>query len=193
MSSPMHTQPLDGIAIRRYRPADVPVLFAAARESIPDIYPWMEWCHPAYAIEDSAGWVMSRDDAWNGGTDYSFAICDAATGAFLGGVGLNQINRLHRFANLGYWVRTACTGRGIAAAAARLTARFAFDELALSRVEIVVALRNVRSQRVADKARATREGLLRRRLVLHGEPHDAVMYSLIPDDLRVHGIRPLDT
>lgn len=176
----MCTELFNSVTGRRYRPEDITVLFAAARESIAQIYPWMEWCHPGYAVEDSTGWVMSREEAWDRGTDYSFAICDAATGAFLGGVGLNQINRLHRFANLGYWVRTSCTGRGIAAAATRLTARFAFEDRGLYRVEIVASVHNVRSQRVAEKAGAMREGMLRNRLLLHGEPHDAVMFSLIP-------------
>ena len=36
---------------------------------------------------------------------------------FLGGCGINHISRVHRFGNLGYWVRTSATGRGIAVSA----------------------------------------------------------------------------
>jgi ribosomal-protein-serine acetyltransferase len=179
----MHIEVPGHVTIRAYQREDIASLFTAARESIADIYPWMEWCHPDYSIEESAAWVMSRDEVRNSGIDFSFAICDGVTGTFLGGVGLNQLNRLHRFANLGYWVRTSCTGRGIAAAATVLAARFGFDELGLTRVEIVASVRNRRSQRVAEKAGATREGVLRHRLLLHGIPHDAVLYSLLPDDV----------
>lgn len=28
--------------------------------------------------------------------------------------GINQINRTHKVANLGYWVRTSCVQRGVA-------------------------------------------------------------------------------
>ncbi len=66
--------------------------------------------------------------------------------------------------------------------AVRLLARFGFEELGLGRIEIVAAVGNKASQRVAEKAGAHREGVLRRRLCLHDEYHDAVMYSLIPDD-----------
>ena len=68
-------------------------------------------------------------------------------------------------------------------AAVRLTAEFGFRELGLHRVEIVAAVGNDASQRAAQKAGATREGVLRNRIVLRGEVLDAVMFSLIPQDL----------
>jgi RimJ/RimL family protein N-acetyltransferase len=37
----------------------------------------------------------------------------------------------------------------------------------------------MRSQRVALKLGALREGVLRNRLVVHGQAHDAVVFSLI--------------
>ena len=86
--------------------------------------------------------VMARAEAWKNEDEYSFAVVDAKTGMFLGGVGLNQVNRVHQLCNLGYWVRTSCTGRGIASAAARLAARFGLEELKLQRIEIVVATGN---------------------------------------------------
>jgi hypothetical protein len=37
---------------------------------------------------------------------------------------------------------------------------------------------------VAEEAGAGREGVLRNRLILGGQVHDAVMHSLVPEDLR---------
>src|SRR5712691_5832046 len=84
----------------------------------------------------------------------------------------------HRFGNLGYWVRTSATGRGVARAAVRQLADFAFRNTELVRLEIVCAVGNQRSQRVAERAGAVREGVLRDRLLLHGQAVDAIMYSL---------------
>jgi RimJ/RimL family protein N-acetyltransferase len=94
---------------------------------------------------------------------------------------VNQVNKANRFANLGYWVRTSATGRGVAPAAVRLVADEVFRQTDLVRLEIVVALGNVRSQRVAEKVGAMREGVLRRRLAIPGGAADAVMYSLLRD------------
>ena len=71
----------------------------------------------------------------------------------------------------------------MATSATFLLARFGFDELKLNRIEIVVAIENKPSQRVAEKAGATQEGVLRKRLVVRDRVYDAVMYSLIPEDI----------
>jgi RimJ/RimL family protein N-acetyltransferase len=78
-------------------------------------------------------------------------------------------------------VRSSNTGRGVASAAVRLAARFAFDGLRLKRLELVIAEGNHSSIRVAEKVRAHREGNLKSRLWLLGKPSDAVMYSLVAE------------
>ena len=79
--------------------------------------------------------------------------------------------------------RTSAAGRGVATRAARLAARFAFEQLGLNRIEIVAAVGNIPSQRVAEKASARREGVLRNRLLINGESLDAVLFSLVPEDV----------
>jgi len=181
----MRTNLSDGtIALRKYRRSDIPLLYAAARESAGGEFTrWMPWCHEAYTAEESTAFVLTRAEAWAREEEYDFAIVDPKTRGFLGGVGLNQFNPNHQFANLGYWVRSSAMGRGIAPAAALLAARFGFEELGLERVEIVIAVENGRSHRVAEKIGATREGILRNRLAIADRRDDAVMYSLIPGDL----------
>lgn len=181
----MQTDFSDGrIGIRTYRSEDVPLLYAAVHESIGDLSQWMPWCGTGYSVDDSMAYVATRDAEFARGEHYSFVACDLSNGAFLGSVGLNFVNRIHNFANLGYWVRSGRTRQGIATAATRLIAQFAFQELKFSRLEIVVAAENISSLRVAEKAGARCEGRLRNRLMLHGRAQDAVMHSLVPEDLR---------
>src|SRR5258706_5127008 len=171
------------ILIRPFREEDAGALYEAVRESISEVSPWLPWCHQNYSIEESRELIGSRELASQGGEWYSFGIFETDSGRFLGGVGINFINRVHQMANLGYWVRTSAAGRGVATAAACLAARFAFEQLGLQRIEIVAAVANVPSQRVAEKAGATREGVLRNRLLINGESLDAVLFSLVPEDL----------
>jgi ribosomal-protein-serine acetyltransferase len=63
-----------------------------------------------------------------------------------------------------------------------LLAAFGMERAGLTRIEIMAAAGNLASQRVAEKAGARREGVLRNRYLLHGKLHDAVLYSLIPGD-----------
>jgi RimJ/RimL family protein N-acetyltransferase len=169
------------ISIRPYTPADADDLFAAARESIPDVHRWLPWCHPGYTIDEARAWLELQDVAFATGAAHEFAIL-GPTGRYAGGCGVNLIVPGERRANLGYWVRSSEMGKGVAVAAVRLVAAWAFQHTALERLEIIAAVGNTRSQRVAQKAGAVREGVLRRRLLLHGEFHDAVGYSIVRGD-----------
>ena len=171
------------ILLRPHNLGDIQLQNEAVCESIPEISAWMEWCHPGYSIEESRTWVNSRDMAWENGTDYDFAIIDPKDGRYLGACGLNSFKIRDKIANLGYWVRTTRTRQGIATAATRLLARFGFDELKLNRIEIVVATGNRASQLVAEKSGATREGVARSRFLVGDKILDAVMFSLIPQDI----------
>jgi RimJ/RimL family protein N-acetyltransferase len=164
--------------LRSYAATDAEALYEAARESVAEVYPWLDWCHRDYSLAEAAEWARSRAGLADSGKEYNFVIA-GSDGRFLGGCGLNQINRVHMFANLGYWVRTSATGRGVATEAVRQLGQSAFRQTDLVRLEIVCAVGNERSQRVAERAGAHREGVLRHRLIVHGKPVDAVMYSLV--------------
>ena len=163
--------------IRLYQPGDAEHLHAAARESVAEVFPWLGWCHPQYSIDEAREWVSAQEALAKQGSEYAFGIW--SEGRYLGGCGINQISKANRFANLGYWVRSSAMGRGVAPAAARLVAEHAFRETDLIRLEIVCAVGNLRSQRVAEKVGAVREGVLRNRLLLPSGPSDAVMFSLV--------------
>jgi RimJ/RimL family protein N-acetyltransferase len=60
-----------------------------------------------------------------------------------------------------------------------LAVEWAFANTEIERIEVVAALKNGRSQRVAEKAGALREGIARSRLLLQGQFHDAAIYSFI--------------
>jgi ribosomal-protein-serine acetyltransferase len=164
--------------IRLYDPGDAGDLQAAVVESAVEVGLWMSWAHPRYSLEDAQQWILMQQELTRQGLAYEFAV-RSDTGAFLGGCGVNQVNKANRFANMGYWIRTSAMGRGVAPAAARLVAEHVFRSTDLNRLEIVCALGNVRSQRVAEKLGAVREGVLRKRLLIPSGASDAVMFSLV--------------
>ena len=169
--------------LRPYRLSDANHLYEAVHESITECSVWMPWCHADYSIGEAQSWLESRLEAWENGLEYEFVIADSKDSSYLGACFLNLINRENRSANLGYWVRTSRTRQGVATTAALLSARFGLRELKLNRIGILVATGNKASQRVAEKIGATREGVLRNRLVIHDKVYDAVVFSLIPQDL----------
>ncbi|MGZ4691380.1 MAG: GNAT family N-acetyltransferase [Acidimicrobiia bacterium] len=171
----------DGVVeLRSPRRGDAADLHEAVRESLPELVRWMAWAHPGYSEIDTGEWVRRAGRAFADGLEFQFVVRDAGEGTVLGTVGLNAIDRLNRWANLGYWVRTSRVGRGYVTRSARLVAGFGFGELALGRIEILAAVDNRRSQAVAERLGALREGTLRRRLRVGDEVQDAAVFSLVP-------------
>jgi ribosomal-protein-serine acetyltransferase len=155
-------------------------LHAAAMESITTVGRWMPWCHSARTMDDGVTWLRDCQANWDSGAAYEFTVF-ASSGEYLGAAGLNQFNRVHNFANLGYWVRESRQRQGIAVEAATLLADFGFRSVGLSRIEIIVAEENHPSRRVAEKMGAEYEGIARNRLLIRGTPISAAVYSLVPN------------
>jgi RimJ/RimL family protein N-acetyltransferase len=63
-----------------------------------------------------------------------------------------------------------------------LAARFAFEKAKLIRAEIVIAVGNEKSKRVAEKIGAHYEGIMLNRMTVGTKIYDAHMFSLLPSD-----------
>ncbi len=166
------------IRLEPYSLWHVELLYVAAVESQAELFPFLPRCHPGYHVDEARLYVHSQIENFQAGTSFEFAIM-SEDGTYLGGCGLNRLDASYRRANLGYWVRSSVTGKGIATAAVQELAGWAWAHSNLNRLEIVVTIENLASCRVAEKAGAEFEGTARCRLMLHEEPHDARIFSLV--------------
>lgn len=158
--------------------ADAGALAAAVQASLAEVSAWMDWCGPGYDPASAASWIEATLAARERGEAFEFLMVDAG-GDVLGCCGLNGVDAVNRRANLGYWVRSDVTKRGVARAAVRQLLDFAFTVTALERLEILVAVGNAPSLAVAAAIGANREGLQERRLRIHGVFHDAVSFAVL--------------
>jgi RimJ/RimL family protein N-acetyltransferase len=115
------------------------------------------------------------------------AVADRDSGELAGTIGLFRADWIVGSAEVGYGVRPAWRGRGVATEALRLISGWALRDCGLYRVELRTDLGNTASMRVAGKAGFRREGVLRGvEIGPHGH-YDQVVFSLIAPDL---GERP---
>ena len=174
------------ISIRPFQISDTLQVFQAIQESLAEVSPWLPDLNAELTLDEIREYIEAQPQLRSERKAYNFVITGPQEESILGSCGLTQINWQHRFANLYYWVRSSQTQRGVATDATQSLARFGFKQLGLERIEIVMAVSNSASIRVAEKAGASREGRLRHRISLYGKVHDAFMYSLIPSDLGFH-------
>jgi RimJ/RimL family protein N-acetyltransferase len=87
---------------------------------------------------------------------------------------------------LGYVLQRSLWGRGVVPEALRAVAAEVWRDERTWRLQALVHVDNVASQRVMEKCGLLREGVLRRRFVmpqLGDEPQDCALYAQVRDDL----------
>lgn len=174
--------------LRPTEPADEPAIAAALRD--PGIGRWNTGVSIARAPESerAAMWLRVREQGWASGAAANFAILDATTGAFLGSVGVRDINRLPDQALAGYWTVPEARGQGIAPQALEAVARWAFAPhpsggLGLHRITLDHALENTGSCRVAEKAGFRLEGTMRGSFLAFDEQrYDSHLHARLATD-----------
>ena len=162
----------EAIVLRPLEDGDAPALVFAIG-SDPDLDRWTRIPFP-YTEDDAREFIRSTEES-------AFAILDRGSEELLGGIGVRAYDEA--VVEIGYWVKADARGRGVATRALLLISRFAFDELGAARVQLRTEPDNVASQRVAEKVGFIREGVLRSLLDYKGRRRDAVMFSLLREDL----------
>jgi ribosomal-protein-alanine N-acetyltransferase len=113
---------------------------------------------------------------------YGFGIF-MRRGGFVGEVSLGSVQRgPFQSAFVGYWIAHDHAGTGLVPEGVAVVLRYAFDELALHRVEAAIVPRNLRSRRVAEKLGLREEGTSARFLQIRGVWEDHVRYAITAED-----------
>lgn len=167
--------------LRPFRASDEAQFVMAVRESMPTLGVWMPWARTDYSVCDAQEWFARCKFMMEEGSAYDVGVFSPDGREFYGGVAINQIREEDNLGNLGYWIRQSKQHQGLASGAATMMACHGFHALGLTRLEIVAAEANLASRAVAVKIGAEFECIARNRLILHGRPVAAAVYSLVPE------------
>jgi len=125
-------------------------------------------------------WIARYEQGRAEGTSEAFAIVE--DGRFLGVALAPHIEPEDQEAELGYIVAREARGRGVATEALRRLTRWAFDELGMQRLVLIIESANAPSVRVAERSGYQLEGVLRSTHLKQGRRIDALQYSRLPTD-----------
>lgn len=180
------------ILLRPPRAADYAAWSSLREASRAYLQPW----EPAWPDDDLGRAAFRRRLSVYGrerdlGNAWPFFIFDAEGRTLLGAITLSNVRRgVAETATLGYWVGEGFAGRGVATAAVRACADFAFRSLKLHRVEASCLPANAASRRVLEKSGFRMEGLAKAYLKINGVWADHLLFGLLPEDLERGGDVP---
>ncbi|HET9323574.1 MAG TPA: GNAT family protein [Gaiellaceae bacterium] len=136
-----------------------------------------------YTRSDAEEYLVLCRMGWRDGSMFNFAV--VVDRRPVGSIGVRMVEPDQGVAETGYWMAPEARGRGSCTRALRLVSRWALEERGLHRLQLRADEENGASNKVAENAGFTREGVLRssRYNARLGRRVDFVMYSLLPDEL----------
>jgi [ribosomal protein S5]-alanine N-acetyltransferase len=115
------------------------------------------------------------------GSGYGFGMF--VGGRFAGEINLASVQRgPYQNAYVGYWIDQAMAGHSYTPEAFIVLCRFAFEDLALHRLQASIIPRNTASRRVAEKLSLRNEGTAERYLEINGVWEDHVRYAITSEE-----------
>lgn len=126
-------------------------------------------------------WISTHQQAFKNEQNVTFAIELRAEVLLIGAIGLT-INRIHRWAELGYWIGKPYWNQGFGTEAAKEVVKYGFEELKLNRIQARHMANNPASGRVMEKIGMSLEGTLRQSIRRFGSFEDYVMYSILQNE-----------
>jgi [ribosomal protein S5]-alanine N-acetyltransferase len=163
------------VRLRRLTVADAPGLY----EAYGDAGSMRFWNAPpsrdVAETEDRIRRSTSVDATWYA----AWAVLAKRDDAFIGMVNYHARQTWNRRLAVGWILAPRFEGQGYMAEAMHALLRHCFDGLQTHRVEAEIEPDNLRSTRLAERLGFRREGLLRDRLCVAGEPRSIWMYALL--------------
>lgn len=157
-------------------------LYTALRD--PQVWRWVSAQQPS-SIDEMRDLLQTTAllDA-DAGTRLPYTIRSVKSGNIVGTTSLYGYSRKNHRAKLGYtWIGKPHWGTAVNVESKLLILTFAFSELGLNRVGVMIDAANERSQAAIEKLGAIREGLLRRHAYRpDGSIRDTAVYGITDQD-----------
>ncbi len=165
------------ILLEQIRINDAETIFRAIDQNRSHLGRWLPFVEITKEIKDSESFINKiiavRDETFN--EVYTIWY----KGDFAGIIGFNNTDRVNEKTEIGYWLISEMTGKGIITRSCRLLIQLAFEKMGMNRITIRCAIGNIPSAKIPSGLNFTFEGIER-----NGERHkdqflDLKVFSLL--------------
>lgn len=173
------------LVLQRFTRKDSTTLDDAIRSSLPELNQWLPWARMDYTPSDTHAFIRESIQAWKEERAWDYSIrTQEEPRRHIGNISFWTVSKLGKIAEIGYWVRSDETKRGVCTEAVNALLAETFNSLGYHKVVLRIAVGNDASDRVAEKLGFTREGVLREELLIRGNWVDHSLWSLLDREYR---------
>jgi ribosomal-protein-serine acetyltransferase len=172
----------DEIKLRLYRKSDAAELFAVVNPNFEHLKTFLHWVKPDYSLASAKEFIVQNQKSAAEKKSEAYGIF--YQNKLAGSVGFVNFSWHSRFAEIGYWVAKDFEGRGIITKSCRALINYAFEDLAMNRIEIRCAVENIKSRAIPERLGFRLEGVLRQAVWRHTRFYDVAIYGLLAEEWR---------
>ncbi len=169
----------DDIELRLLSPDDAKYIFRTIDTERAYLREWLPFVDYTQKVEDSIEYVQSTLNS----IEKQFGVYHCNT--FVGLIGCNRTDMDNKRTEIGYWLSEKMQGKGIIIRSVYRLLAFAFNEWGMNRVQIRVAVDNVKSKKIPEKLGFYLEGIERDgELLVDNKFTDIAVYSLLKKEFQ---------
>ncbi|SFC57252.1 ribosomal-protein-serine acetyltransferase [Alkalibacterium subtropicum] len=177
----MFTQKIDEeIALKLKEYQDTQKMFALIDASRKQLSQWMTWVDEVRSPEDVE--KVTRRQLLQFVKKEAMHFVILYRDEVAGEISLKEIDWTIQSGEIGYWLGSAYTGKGIMARAVKSMLAYAFEELALHKVEIWAAEENAKSRRIPERLGFVQEGTRRDDELIGGKYITMIIYGMLENE-----------
>lgn len=179
--TPFPTIKTERFLLRQFVESDLENVFKGL--SHPDI---IQYYGVSYqTVEDTKEQMKFFADLEKNGTGIWWAVCSADNTTFYGAGGLNNLSKVHKKAEIGFWLLPNYWRQGIMTEILPLICKYGFENLGLHRIEGMVETDNWNCKKAMQKLRFNHEGTMQDCEIKNGKFISLDIYAkLNPDSYR---------
>lgn len=162
--------------LRQATPHDAAALYQLIDSQRPYLREWLPFIDMSNSVSVTELYLQSMTALGNS-TDLLFVMVYQQEAVGL--IGFKEIDHFNKKLEIGYWLSEELQGKGIVRRSCETMLQYAFDNMAMNRVQIKVGVGNNKSSNIPKKLHFSFEGILREAEFLNGKFHDLEVYSLL--------------
>ena len=172
------------ILLERIRISDAETIFTAIDQNRSHLGAWLPFVNITKEPNDSEVFISkviaSRDETLN--EVYTIWY----KGDFAGIIGFHNTDRVNEKTEIGYWLISEMTKKGIIARSCRSLIQLAFEKMGMNRIMIRCAVGNTQSEKIPSRMGFTFEGIERNGERFNDHFLDLKVFSLLKREFSFH-------
>lgn len=168
------------LSLKLRKQEDAQAFFDLTDKNRTEFSKWFPWVEHTNSPSDSEKFIVECQEKFRAGKAADFGVMHE--GKWVGSMGFHTINKLHEWAEIGYWLDADYIGKGIMTECVKAMINYGFDDLHLHRIQIACDVSNTKSMAIPKRLEFALEGTLRQNHKRHGKFTDTYVFGLLESE-----------